>query len=442
MGKKSGLFLLCGAVLLFCLYAVRISYPAGTSGFPEVQAVTEVRTYDSLKKPVTVSFSKIPERVIINRLNGAETLMALGAADRIIAVNMQNTDWGKPYDDRYMEQGKALEKITYRNLTKEEAVLLNPDCIIGWYSTFADKRLGTTDFWNARQVATYIQATSNMVKPGAGVEDECRFITDMGLIFHAESQAKLLTDEIWKEIEDVQEKTRYSHHPSVMVVEFSGGGLDVYGYEWLVGDMVRRLGGFIPCENGYISYEELIRLDPDVIFVVYFNHDLKTMMEQLTQNPAFSSLKAVREKRVYPLRLDYMYTTAVRTINGLRVLSSGMYPDLAGLKGNVNSAINKLRPQNTYTGVLTYESDKWDASLLCNYYTGLNREAYTDNRFLVFDLSGNYKVNEALSVFGTITNLTNESWENTYTAYLGMGAWPQPGRAFCSVRSISSDFVG
>lgn len=206
MGKKSGLFLLCGAVLLFCLYAVRISYPAGTSGFPEVQAVTKVRTYDSLKRPVTVSFSKIPERVIINRLNGAETLMALGAADRIIAVNMQNTDWGKPYDDRYMEQGKALEKITYRNLTKEEAVLLNPDCIIGWYSTFTDKRLGTTDFWNARQVATYIQATSNMVKPGAGVEDECRFITDMGLIFHAESQAKLLTDEIWKEIEDVQEK--------------------------------------------------------------------------------------------------------------------------------------------------------------------------------------------------------------------------------------------
>lgn len=34
-----------------------------------------------------------------------------------------------------------------------------------------------------------------------------------------------------------------------MVVEFSGGGLDVYGYEWLVGDMVRRLGGFIPCET-------------------------------------------------------------------------------------------------------------------------------------------------------------------------------------------------
>lgn len=333
MGKKSGLFLLCGAVLLFCLYAVRIPYPAGTSGFPEVQAVTEVRTYDSLKKPVTVSFSKIPERVIINRLNGAETLMALGAADRIIAVNMQNTDWGKPYDDRYMEQGKALEKITYRNLTKEEAVLLNPDCIIGWYSTFTDKRLGTTDFWNARQVATYIQATSNMVKPGAGVEDECRFITDMGLIFHAESQAKLLTDEIWKEIEDVQEKTRHSYHPSVMVVEFSGGGLDVYGYEWLVGDMVRRLGGYMPAGERRIGCEELISYNPDVLFVVYFNEEQRLQIIEMFRRAEFSSLKSVKNQRVYPIPFDHMYTPAIKTIDGLRMIRDGLYPDLAKKEG-------------------------------------------------------------------------------------------------------------
>lgn len=333
MGKKSGLFFLCGAVLLFCLYTVRISYPAGTSGFPEVQAVTEVRTYDSLKKPVTVSFSKIPERVIINRLNGAETLMALGAADRIIAVNMQNTDWGKPYDDRYMEQGKALEKITYRNLTKEEAVLLNPDCIIGWYSTFTDKRLGTTDFWNARQVATYIQATSNMVKPGAGVEDECRFITDMGLIFHAESQAKLLTDEIWKEIEDVQEKTRHSHHPSVMVVEFSGGGLDVYGYEWLVGDMVEQLGGYMPAGERRIGYEDLISYNPDVLFVVYFNEEQRLQIIEMFRRAEFSSLKSVKNQRVYPIPFDHMYTPAIKTIDGLRMIRDGLYPDLAKKEG-------------------------------------------------------------------------------------------------------------
>lgn len=61
MGKKSGLFLLCGAVLLFCLYAVRISYPADTSGSLEVQAVTEVRTYDSLKNLLRFLFPKFPK---------------------------------------------------------------------------------------------------------------------------------------------------------------------------------------------------------------------------------------------------------------------------------------------------------------------------------------------------------------------------------------------
>lgn len=105
-------------------------------------------------------------------------------------------------------------------------------------------------------------------------------------------------------------------------------------------------------------------------------------------------------------------------------------PDLSGLKGNVNAAINRLRPQNIYTAILNYDSSKWNASLLCNYYTGLNRMAYTNNHFLVLDLSTNYIVNESVSVYGTVTNLTNEAWQNTYTPYLGLGAWPQPGRAF------------
>ena len=105
-------------------------------------------------------------------------------------------------------------------------------------------------------------------------------------------------------------------------------------------------------------------------------------------------------------------------------------PDLKWADGNVNSVINKLRPANTYTGVLTYENNKLTTSLLSNYYTGLSRLAYTDNRFFVMDFSVNYDVNTALSIYGTVTNLTNTAWENTYTAYLGMAAWPQPGRAF------------
>lgn len=105
-------------------------------------------------------------------------------------------------------------------------------------------------------------------------------------------------------------------------------------------------------------------------------------------------------------------------------------PDLSWADGNVNTAINKLRPQNIYTADLTYENDKLSVSLFGNYYTGLNTEAYTSNRFFVLDLAANYEFKKNWILYGTVSNLTNQAWENTYTNYLGIGSWPQPGRSF------------
>lgn len=105
-------------------------------------------------------------------------------------------------------------------------------------------------------------------------------------------------------------------------------------------------------------------------------------------------------------------------------------PDLKWTDGNVNSVINKLRPQNIYTANLTYENAKFSGSLLTNYYTGLSRQAYTDNRFLVMDLTLNYDYFKNISLYGTITNLTNEAWENTYTSYLGMGTTTSTSPSF------------
>lgn len=105
-------------------------------------------------------------------------------------------------------------------------------------------------------------------------------------------------------------------------------------------------------------------------------------------------------------------------------------PDLSWANGNVNSVINKLRPANTYTADLSYENKDFYAALTANYYTGCSTEAYTDNRFLVMDLSLNYDIKKDISLYASVTNLTNEAWQNVYTNYLGMGAWPQPGRCF------------
>lgn len=96
---------------------------------------------------------------------------------------------------------------------------------------------------------------------------------------------------------------------------------------------------------------------------------------------------------------------------------------------NVNTLINVLRPQNHYTANITYENGSWYTGLLVNWYTGCNRTAFSDSKFLVLDWNLNYEVDEHLSTYLTISNLTNEGYENAYLATYGVGAAPQPGRA-------------
>ena len=66
---------------------------------------TTVSTVNSQRKKVEIGFSKVPQRVIANRIYVAETLIALGAEKNILAVNYQNTDRYKEYLPQYKEQG-------------------------------------------------------------------------------------------------------------------------------------------------------------------------------------------------------------------------------------------------------------------------------------------------------------------------------------------------
>ena len=295
----------------------------------ESNVVLSVDTYNSERKSTKIYFSKVPDRVIVTRLNTAETLLALGVEDKIKAINMQNTDWNKRYQTEYERQGEALSYLTYRDLTREEAIMMNPDFIIGWASLFSDKRFGTTEFWNKRHVPTYIQATSNLVKPYATVEDECQFIEDMGRIFHVETRARMLINKIHIDIANIQDKIKTYEQPKVVVLEFSGNSIDTYGEEWLVGDLVKQAKGHLLCSTGHLSYEDLIILNPDVIFIVYFNDDREYMVDKLIKNPAFKSLDAVKNRRYYPIRLDYMYATGVRTAKGIDIIAKGLYPQLS-----------------------------------------------------------------------------------------------------------------
>lgn len=97
---------------------------------------------------------------------------------------------------------------------------------------------------------------------------------------------------------------------------------------------------------------------------------------------------------------------------------------------DVNTAINKLRPQNHYTLNMSYEKGKLYTGLLTNLYSGCNTNAFSDKRFLVLDFNLNYKVNKDMTAYFVVNNLTNEGYETVYKARNGIGAGAMPGRCY------------
>lgn len=155
------------------------------------------------------------------------------------------------------------------------------------------------------------------------------------------------------------------------------------------------------------------------------------------QEPSSMAVNAKEKKQSFNITIDqklgdhWTIGLAYTHMNDKYTAKNGeKFGELGLSVDNVNSLINDLRPANYYTVNVSYESGKWYSGLLLNYYTGMNTTAFSTRRALVLDWNLNYDITKNLTTYVSVTNLTNEGYENAYSSYNGIGAAPQPGRAF------------
>lgn len=288
-----------------------------------------IDTYDSMRKPVQMTFERVPERVLVHQMNMLETILVLGQADKVVCVTMSSSSASHArLAEEYPEEYAKLPEVTGKELSREALIMSRPDFFLGWGSTFAPRQYGTTYWWNERGVKTYIAGNSNRFAKRVTVDEECKFIDDMGRIFHAREKSDAVIREIEDELRLDSAETQNRAPQNVMVVEITDRTIVNYDDRDLVGDMVRRLGGRIAIQSRRLSPEEVIAADPDVIFVTYFGAADRPRAEQFFRNIRFNSLKAVKNDRIYLLPFSHMYTSAIKTVDGLRTIKKGLYPDL------------------------------------------------------------------------------------------------------------------
>ncbi len=293
-----------------------------------------ITNYNYAGDEVTYTYEKAPEKVIAVYQGSIETLIALGLEDHVIA------SFG--LDNEVKDEWKAgFEKMHYDESVfapdKETVTMLAPDMIFSWGSYFSDKKLGDVDGWNNKGVATYMNSNTRNGNHPRTLENEFTDILNVGKIFDVEDRAQALVSEMEQAIAQTKEAVKGQESIRVAVVEPMNGGMSNYDATSLAGDMVVQLGGELVKPEGYeMSKEDLVTLNPDVIFVVYMAYagdDPETVvanqMAAIQEDPALASLSAVANGRVVPIMLGDMYASGPRTMDGIRNIAAGMYPDLA-----------------------------------------------------------------------------------------------------------------
>ena len=288
-----------------------------------------ITTYDYEGNEIETIYEKAPEKVLCVYQGTIETMIALGLEDHVTA------SYG--LDNPVKEEWEAgLAKMNYNEEVfapdKETVLMMEPDLIFSWGSLFSEKNLGDQTEWISNGTNTYISTNTRRGGHPRTLENEYTDLINIGKIFNVEDKAQAIVDEMKDEIANVLEQTKGQDAPRVAVIEFLGENISNYGASQLGGDMVAQLGGvLVEPEASSIGKEDLLGLDPDVIFVVYMARTEgveEEMRSNVVDDPAFAELSAVKNDRVCTIMLGDMYASTVRSIDGIRTFAAGMYPEL------------------------------------------------------------------------------------------------------------------
>lgn len=332
MKKKLICVLLAGCMAMAPVtagFAAEATTEAASEGEKKTEYPLTISNFNYEKEAVEETFEKAPEKVITFWNNSVETMLALGLGDRVIsAVGVDESSILPELQEEFdkMVAGKEYNAFTDSNaaMSKEYAIMLEPDFILGWKSTFSDKTIGDVDYWQENGVNTYIALNSNDISEYRTVENEYTDILTLGEIFDVQDKAEEIVSEIKDEVARVTEAVAGQEKQKVVVVEFMKDSIWNYDKTMLVGDMVAQMGGELMDLPSDIGAEDLLNADPDVLFIIGDDEKVADFMA----NEAYGSLSAVQNERVFPLDLSDVYTSGIRTIRGLNAIGKALYPDL------------------------------------------------------------------------------------------------------------------
>ncbi|SAI88607.1 hypothetical protein MBBA_1755 [Methanoculleus bourgensis] len=296
----------------------------GTAGEEPAATVRTITDMDNR----TVTIPSEVRTVVITCCGGAaQELAALGVGDRVVAQPKKCTT------ERLYTVVPGYRTTpdvgSFDEVNVEEILKLNPDVVIGSYYA---------ETGNSRIEAAGVPVV-RVLTGRAGVEELKQEFLMLGQVFGREERAERLVA-YWNEtlarieakLADIPESERKRVY-YMMSTPLKTEGLGAWG-----NDMIHAAGGINVAggidqkviRGGYeISAEELVRWDPDVIYVQSSMKDYSSPACAFVANPQFETIQAVRDGAVYPCPVGTFWwdRPAPESPLGILWLAQKLYPD-------------------------------------------------------------------------------------------------------------------
>ena len=312
------------------------------TGCSRGEALESTAAAEPFAEPVTITncdreatFDAPPQRIITMNHHVTETLIQMGAGDRII---------GRAYADRDSEplpevadEMAAIPALADEYPTWEQIVDLDPDLVVGGMrSAFDEKEGRSRDALEAEGIDTFLFSEYC----GEGFPDLDMLETDyaqLGRVLGVEEGAAALTDRIvggLDEVRDALEANGISGTPTF----FYDSGEDVpmtiggVGIGQLVGDVAGADNIFTEGAKPYVktTWEILGERQPEAIVVLdYGSTSAEEKIAYLEQHPVMSTTPAVREGRYAVIPLDDLFESS-RIVTAARTIAGALHPDAFG----------------------------------------------------------------------------------------------------------------
>lgn len=269
---------------------------------------------------IKIKLETKPQRIVSLTLCSDEILLSLLDEKRLAACSSRAADYGI---SNIAAQAQDIPVLSSKSV--EGVLACRPDLVI------ASDWLPAELIDSLREVGLQVY----VYKTPATIAEVKTLVMKFGELVGEEERSKSVVEEMNAILSKVQEKVnKISAHERkvVMALSFMGcyGGKgsmldDIYKYAGVVnGAAIAGLE-----KNDVLAKEQLVAVNPDLIMIPTWDYEgkgIENFKQEVIDDPAFSTVKAVKNKQLIQVEDKYTYCTSQYVVYAVRDLIEVVYP--------------------------------------------------------------------------------------------------------------------